>query len=300
MFSKIADPRRLFWVVLALLATAPGLFAASIPVGGACSLVDAIRSANDDIAVGGCPAGSGADTLMLSADVTLTAVAESFTGENGLPVIRSEITIEGGGFTVERDDAAPAFRIIAVAQAGTLTLNQITVRNGNIDGVFDAGSGGGIWSGDDGALHLTNTTVTENQAGSSGGGILSNSIFTLSHCIVSENRAHVGGGIQTDNAAVMTMDHSTISGNSVTGSGGGLYLVFAAVLIVSSTISHNDAAFAGGGIVVQESRATLRNTTVSGNGTDGDGGGIVSVFFGEIFLENSTVVGNHATLGAGI
>jgi hypothetical protein len=51
------------WLALGQL---PAL-AATIPVGGACTLVDAIVAANTNTARGGCPAGSGADTIVLPA-----------------------------------------------------------------------------------------------------------------------------------------------------------------------------------------------------------------------------------------
>ena len=57
--------------------------------------------ANTDTAVGGCGAGSGADTIVLTGDVNLTAA---------LPGATSEIEVAGGGFTVART-AASEFRI---------------------------------------------------------------------------------------------------------------------------------------------------------------------------------------------
>ena len=45
--------------------------AADIEVGASCSLADAITAANTDAAVGGCPAGDGADTISLSGNITL-------------------------------------------------------------------------------------------------------------------------------------------------------------------------------------------------------------------------------------
>jgi hypothetical protein len=53
------------------LGQQPGL-AATIPVGDSCTLVDAITAANTDTATGGCPAGSGADTIVLPAGSTQT------------------------------------------------------------------------------------------------------------------------------------------------------------------------------------------------------------------------------------
>ena len=46
------------------LGQSPGL-AATIPVNASCTLINAITAANTDTATGGCPAGNGADTIVL-------------------------------------------------------------------------------------------------------------------------------------------------------------------------------------------------------------------------------------------
>ena len=73
------------WLALGQL---PAL-AATIPVGGACTLVEAITAANTDTATGGCPAGSGADTIVLppGSTQTLTKVDNDTFGPTGLPVV---------------------------------------------------------------------------------------------------------------------------------------------------------------------------------------------------------------------
>jgi hypothetical protein len=107
--------------LLLALGQNPGL-AATIPVGGACTLVDAITAANTDTATGGCPAGSGADTIVLPAGSTqtLTAVNNSTYGPTGLPVISR----------IVRESAAPEFRVVAVGSTGDLTLQETTVSGG--------------------------------------------------------------------------------------------------------------------------------------------------------------------------
>ena len=62
-----------------------------IGVDSYCSLADAIRSANRDRSVGGCQAGSGADTLSLTGSVSL---------RSELPRIESDITIDGNGYRI--------------------------------------------------------------------------------------------------------------------------------------------------------------------------------------------------------
>jgi hypothetical protein len=90
----------------------------------------AIRSANSDTSFGGCTAGNGADRIVLPAgsSQTLTTVNNTAYYATGLPVIRSVITIDGNGSTINRASSGPAFRILTVGSHGNLTLQDTTVR----------------------------------------------------------------------------------------------------------------------------------------------------------------------------
>ena len=57
-----------------------------------CTLVDAITAANTDAPAGGCPAGSGADSIRLATDVELTEVVVR-NPVLALPLIESDITV---------------------------------------------------------------------------------------------------------------------------------------------------------------------------------------------------------------
>ena len=88
---------------------------------GQCSLIEAIVNANNDAATyPDCPAGSGADTIVLpaNANLTLSAVYAKTNGQFGnpvgLPPITSQITIEGNGATIARQGDAPDFGLMAV------------------------------------------------------------------------------------------------------------------------------------------------------------------------------------------
>ena len=78
-------------LVLVLAFLGPGVAqAARIETGAACSLVDAITSANTNAAVGGCIAGDpGRDTVVVAA-ATLSAADN---GSNALPVVVEDLTI---------------------------------------------------------------------------------------------------------------------------------------------------------------------------------------------------------------
>ena len=86
---------------------------------GQCSLIEAIVNANNDAATyPDCAAGSGADTIVLpaNANVTLSAVYATTQDGNpvGLPLITSQITIEGNGAIISRPEGAPDFGLMAV------------------------------------------------------------------------------------------------------------------------------------------------------------------------------------------
>jgi hypothetical protein len=222
--------------LLCALGQAPAL-AATISVGGGCTLVDVITAANSDAPAGGCTAGSDADTIELpfGSTHTLTAVNNDTDGPNGLPVITTAIIINGRGSTIIRDSSAPEFRILAVGFTGNLTLQVTTVT-----GDMTPDSGGGIRNS--GTLTLTSSTVSGNSA-AYGGGVSNYGTVTLSNTTVSGNSAlheyGTGGGIQ--NRGTLTLGESTVSGNSARFSGGGIRNGLGTVTLDESTVSSNSA-----------------------------------------------------------
>ncbi|MBI3799742.1 MAG: hypothetical protein HY268_22565 [Deltaproteobacteria bacterium] len=144
--------------------------------GATCSLSNAIVTANTDVNTGGCvqlpSATAGADTLVLqpSSVHTLIAANNGTFGATGLPVISSEITIEGHGSTIRRDSEAVNFRILAVNVTGNLTLKDTTISGGVASGSFPADEGGGIFN-DAGTVVLEGSTLSGNTASYSGGGM---------------------------------------------------------------------------------------------------------------------------------
>jgi hypothetical protein len=215
-------------VALLLALSGPPALAATIPVDGTtCTLVDAIRAANRDQPWGGCPAGSGADTLVLAAGSThtLNQIQNTTFGPTGMPVITSRITIAGNGSTIERESSAPAFRIVTVGATEVLTLQQITVRGGGATGPFPANAGGGVWN--TGRLTLRNCTLAGNSAMgffSGGGGAVYNSAsgtLTVTNSTLTDNSAFLGGGVRND--GTLTLTNSTLAGNSADFDGGGVW-----------------------------------------------------------------------------
>ena len=304
--------------LLLALGQHPGL-AATIPVGGACTLVDAITAANTDTATGGCVAGSGADMIVLPAGSTqtLTEVNNDTYGPTGLPVITSAITIAGNGGTIARDSEAPDFRILAVSHTGELTLQETTVSGGVVPfgrgGVVRYRSGGGI-ANYGGILTVTNSTISGNATaqvcgdyprcfGGSGGGVLNSSgTVTVLNSTITGNGGHGGGGI-ANHGGTVTVRNSTIAGNDGSGQyggsggSGGVANYGGTVTVLNSTITGN-VGYGGGGIANHSGTVTVRNSTIASNGAH-HGGGVLNSS-GTLTMLNSTIAGNAAVYGGGV
>ena len=220
----------------AVLLTAAPLQAATINVGSSCSLQNAIHAANSDSAVGGCSAGSGADTILMprNAHVVLTAPDNDWHYGTGLPVVTSTITIEGNGSTIERDVSAEEFRIFGVEFSGDLTLRDATVSGGA--GMDNIGYGFGS------AVQTYYATTT------------------IEDCMITGNSDVAIG----DRGSGVTIQGTTIAGNL----GSGVISVFGGTLIDRSAIFDND----GAGVYAAYHNLTVSNTTVSGNNGLGIGG----------------------------
>ena len=185
--------------------------AADISVNDTCSLSDAIKAANTDIATGGCPAGSGADTITLTGDVSFWQT---------LPSIESEITIEGG---YHRITTQPRNLIFYIDRGGSLHLNQARLSKSSGSGMR---SGWGGLIANSGTLRVTNSTFSNGYA-QQGGAIVSGHYGAVATLIVensffNRNRASdKGGAIRVINGSA-SITNSTFSGNSA-GTGGAIY-----------------------------------------------------------------------------
>ncbi len=213
----------------------------NIAADGQCSLIEAIVNANNDAAThADCPAGSGADTVVLPANANMmlntvhgfsdTAAPPGLGSAIGLPEISSRITIEGNGSTIARQAGAPDFGLIAVK------------------GLFPGGTHGD--------LTLQNVTLS---GGSRFGGVQNRGALTIKNSTISGN---TGAGV-FNNPGSLIVVNSTISGNTRRG----LDNFYGRITVQNSTISGNT----GGGIFNYGSGGfygsvlTLTNSVVTGN-----------------------------------
>ncbi len=252
---------------------------------GACSLIEAIVNANADAAVSpDCPAGSGADLIVLAPGAIYTAasVHSTLDGPNALPPITSRLVISGNEATVERSAASgvPDFRLIHVGKTGVVTLDHLTLRGGMESAVVgDDAYGGAIYNR--GALTINDSVISDNLVSFGGGGIFNRGVLTLTHSIVKNNASGwQGGGINNLDGAVTLLD-SEVRGNAAgVWAGGGVYNFASAVtqtatlLLDNTIVAANSAGQYGGGLANEDGEMTLGHCTVRGNISGNVGGGI--------------------------
>ena len=276
---------------------------------GTCTVRQAIAAMNTAAVAGTNCVSSGTfgtdDTINFDSTTFPSGVMNTITladaPANTLQISDAILTIDAsanGGVTIKRPiGATNSFGILNDSAAGSLTLNNLTLSNGNAGACGADGSG--ICSSH-ANLTLNNSTLSGNSGATRGGGIFSQyGSVTLNNTTLSGNSATDGGAIHSLHGTV-TLTNSTLSGNHASNAGGGIEVLTGSVMLDSSTLSTNTANF-GGGIWANATSVTLTNSTFSGNSAGLQGGGINSFSGGGLTLNNSTLTANTAgSSGGGI
>ena len=286
---------------------------------GGDSGADTLRQAIADI----CPGGTITIDPNFVSTVSLTSIGDTFNGDSALGIYKP-ITIIGNEAWIERDLAAPEFRIFYVESSAALTLTQATVSNGLTSAGGDR-NGGGIFSYGD--LTLINSSVYSNSAAFSGGGIFMQADgeshnFTLQDSQIISNSAGIGdfggGGIYVSTYSTgqitVTIERSSINRNVSGSGGGGLHLGIepggAATFAITDTefISNIDSDIDsfGGGISLHADSSnmlegSINRSLLAQNSSQNNGGGIGIGGPGtlSVRLINTTISGNFADNNGG-
>lgn len=258
-----------------------------------CSLREAIFQANnssaDDVITFNGSVFNVPSTITLSGTELVIQNSGTLRIE-GLP--GSQITISGNN----------ASRIFNVKQSAKLNINYLTITNGNGVGADSTSEGGGMFVYQDAIINIKNSTIRNNSATSTGGGIFSIGQVTIESSLIFDNAAPNGGGGVSCAIGALNIDKSEIYNNVVSNNaGGGISLQFGCDTVISNTtINNNSTAGKGGGVFNNSSEAVFRNSTIHNNSA-GNGGGGISTFGTNSTNEfiNSTISGNRTTAGGG-
>jgi hypothetical protein len=284
--------------------------------GDATCLIAAVNSANDT---------PEEDTIILGPGIyALTTVDNDTDGANGLPSIRSTVTLRGAGADrtiVERDGAAPFFRLVHIASTGSLVLDEVTLRGGvafaaRLPGDLNT-SGGAILNL--GTLSIMNSVLMGNSVQGQfgdGGAIAGVGTLSIMNSVLMGNSVRgqggSGGAIAGFGLTVTTVTNTTFASNFVRvnrgASGGAIYNSQGMLAVTNSTFTDNSTfgnIGAGGAIAnnqgtVSITSSTLARNTMHGEVNGGGGGALSNGLLGTVLITNSTLADNTAsTIGGG-
>ncbi|NJN81736.1 MAG: hypothetical protein HC802_05235 [Caldilineaceae bacterium] len=176
-----------------------------------------------------------------------------------------------------------------------ITLQKMTIRNGNISG---GGFGGAIYNR--ATMSLEDLVLTNNTSSGEGGAVYNSGSITLSNVLIHDNTGSAGGGFANASMGQAILNSVHIWNNN--GSGGGGILNTNALTITDSLIEKNKTANSGGGIL-NYGTLLLVDSEVSGNEANGQGGGLYnddfSIFVGTATVRGSLIYSNSATGSGG-
>ena len=237
-----------------------------------CSLREAIVAAN---------ASPGMDTISLPAGtytLTISGAGEDYA-ETGDLDITDHLTLNGEGSKITIIKGGSIDRLFHITESSgfgiTVELSGITIQNGG-----NTNMGGGVFNNQSGLVTISDSSISNNSAGS-------------------------GGGIFNSGIASMDLYGVTVSGNDATGPGGGGIFNLGSMTLTNTTVSGNVASSIltnGGSGVTNNGTLTLLNVTINNNivyanVTGGDGSINNS---GTVNLKNSIVWANSGTVCFGV
>jgi uncharacterized repeat protein (TIGR01451 family)/CSLREA domain-containing protein len=297
------------------------------PLGG-CTLREAIDLANAGAVAGKHPNGCGitekveALPFPIVYEINLPGYTYTLSGAAGDDLnvsgdldIAAKVAIVGGGKTTISGGGVD--RVFHIDPTGTANaqvhISGVTIR----DGYISTAGGGGIFN-NGGSVYITGSVLTDNEAETFAGGILSGEgTLVINSSTIFSNTAIGGGGIYVYASASATtaeLYDSTIRDNLADDHCGGICVAATngetvAVTIENSTIRNNHTFFGGGGLYVyaedsgSAAAVTLAETTIEDN-SSGYGGGLYAHADGSdttitVTLESSVVSHNDARVHGG-
>jgi hypothetical protein len=221
----------------------------------------------------------GANTIVLTAPTTspyvLTAVNNSADGPTVLPVIskKDSLTIVGNGDTI---DANHSGRLFDVAGGGSLTLDNLTLQNGQAQPARATGfsaDGGAIYN--QGTLVLSGVTVQFNTASGGYGG-----------------NGNAAGGSIWSNGSLILENSCLVQGNSAVAFGGATNAYGGGICVAGGTANITGTQF--GGLFPNKAEGGTNNYNLAGSAY----GGAVCVLAGTVTLSGDSLGGPVPNNGA--
>lgn len=187
--------------------------------------------------------------------------------------------------------------------SGTLTLDSVTVTNNRAQSA-NAGLGGGIMADGEARLIVSNSTISDNVAAVSGGGlnVRAPAEAGIVNSIIRGNRAPSGAGLEGNSPAYVLSE--TILENNIASVRGGAALLFGGKFTqTGGAMRNNYAGRSGGGAMnlITDAEIALTNVAITGNRADtaGNGGAIAASGNALLTITGGSMSGNRASVVGG-
>ncbi len=229
---------------------------------------------------------------------TQNNLVENNIAQNGGAVSLYNAIYQDVGSTFSGNTASGdggAIALIMNANANATFTNSIMTGN-------KAGSSGGAIQVKVGRASLDGVTFTSNNA-SDGGAIRNISTITMANSLFQQNTASYGGAIYTGagngSGIVTTVTDTNFIGNTAS-SGGGAYLGYFGTVNVTGGLIQGNSATIGGAVFMQASKATIDGGTYKGNLASDSGGAVYTIQASDVSISNAVFTENTAIYGGGI
>jgi predicted outer membrane repeat protein len=289
----------------AILVSVSACSAANLTVGTGgtySNIQDAYDAAADDgdtiVIANGSYTGTSNKGITISKNINITGQSQTgtiidaqgasyiFYIDEGYTVTISQLTLRNGNTTSSGG---------AIYNNGTLTINKCTFENNNApSGTAYIGDGGAIYNNRTGDLTVIDSIFSGNKARWAGGAIASSGTLTVVNSRFTGNNASHGGAIH-NYQGTLTVTGSNFSGNEVIYHGGAIYNLGAFTLI-NSNFTANNANDYGGAIYHYRGTLTVTGSNFSGN--DAYYGGAIRND-DELIITGSTYTNNYARIDGG-
>ncbi len=211
------------------------------------------------------------------------------------------ITVDGFTMTGGRAVGPPGSSDELYAGGGLTThLNSAHIRNCIIRG-NEATQGGGLWCGGQGIPTFENLVIEDNRAEYGGGLMLINCEYDIdvTGCTIRNNSAVQGGGVMIYNQRANLRD-CVIEHNAADDFGGGVVLGPSGHPVTfEDVVIRDNTAKKAAGVGVSGGEFHFTRVVLDGNDATSSGGAMqLSGDLGDATLDQCTIVGNGASLGA--
>jgi hypothetical protein len=213
-----------------------------------CTIINAVKAATTQSAIGTCAPGTGTDSIVLPANMTFlfsNGIFGDAASPSALPAVDTDIELIGNGSVLQKSpatcvpDSPPPtyFRWFVVGPSGRLALSGLDLDGGCM---LDSRNGGSI-SVSQGTLELDHVTIRNSYADLNGGAVyaIGGSTVIIRDSNLIGNRAPNEGGALHSEGDIL-IERSYFGDNSAS-NGSALYSNFGALSIVNSTFYRNSS-----------------------------------------------------------